>query len=313
MHVKPTPRIGGVAALAGLATFAFIFFEKLPIEFMAFIICSLPAFVSGFLEDLTKNVSKMIRLIACLFSGFLVAYSDITIQSIAIPAFVTLLENAYISAFVTILAVGFLAQAMNIIDGLNGLALFSLIFPMSSILLISIIFNDLLIRDISLYFIATYMGLLIFNFPNGKIFIGDCGAYMSGVFLACVVIFLSVRTSIAPFACLLLVLYPMFEMFFSVGRRFIHFQTKIIEADNDHLHSKIYQVLETTKIFSKEKCNSAAACLCAIPVGLLSGAAYLFHKNNFAAIMTTVAFCAAYTFSYISLNKYLGKKTDLVN
>ena len=303
IHDKPTPRIGGLALLAGLTTFSAILFEYLSFEFLIFIFCALPAFTAGVLEDLTKVIPKIIRLLACLLSGLILTTFDISIRTIGIPIFDVFLHNIYFSIFVTILAVGFLAQAINIIDGLNGMALLACIIPMCSIFLIAHHFNDVLIQQITSTLLAGCLGLFIFNFPTGKIFLGDGGAYMLGVFLASLIILLSNRTQIAPFSCLLLTLYPMFELFFSVGRRKFFVGTRVMEADAQHFHSILYKTLKSKPYFSKYNCNPIAALFCMIPVIFLSSAAYFFRENNLNAALAVPIFAFFYILFYFALKR----------
>lgn len=305
VHLHLTPRIGGITCLVGLMTFSVIFFNQLPEELFLIIFCSLPAFISGATEDLTKSVSKYIRLIACLMSGYLAAAFDIRIISVGIPAFDFFVENTYFSIFITILAVGFLAQAINIIDGLNGMALLSTIIPMFALLLISTDVSDENMMILIGIFLIAFACLLLFNFPFGKLFLGDGGAYMLGVVLAALIILLSSRNAIAPFACLLLVFYPMFEMFFTIFRRFFFQKTAVMEADARHLHSLIYQTVKSKTMFSDRLCNPVSTCICVFPIAVLSMLAYIFRFDNFDAAIANAICVVFYVTTYFYLKKNL--------
>ena len=120
VHDGLVPRIGGVSIFASLCLAASIMSGSalLPL----FIVIAVPAFLAGFIEDLTKAVSPMIRLLAAMLAGFVEWMMGLSLQSVDIWLIDLFLANPAISLFATILVVAALANAINMIDGLNGLS-----------------------------------------------------------------------------------------------------------------------------------------------------------------------------------------------
>ena len=115
-HTKPVPRVGGIAILIGLLV------AKLPIWI---IISSIPIFFGGLLEDLTKQISPISRLIFSFISASLAIYGfDLGLQSFGWVLFdKVILSYPLISVIITILIIGGISNSANIIDGFNGLLL----------------------------------------------------------------------------------------------------------------------------------------------------------------------------------------------
>ncbi len=79
------------------------------------------------------------------------------------------------------------------------------------------------------------------NFPFGKIFLGDGGAYFSGYLIATLAVMLPVRNpEISPWISLLILGYPITETIVSIARRFLSDNGKIGSPDDGHLHHRIY-------------------------------------------------------------------------
>jgi len=94
---------------------------------------------------------------------------------------------------------------------------------------------------ISVVFAACVLGVGLFNFPLGKIFVGDGGAYFMGAFVAFLLIMLPERNqAVSPFVSLLLVIYPSYELVRSTIRRLIASDSKALQPDQKHLHSLVY-------------------------------------------------------------------------
>ena len=98
---------------------------------------------------------------------------EITITDVEISVINSILNYKYISILFTLICIVYLTQAFNIIDGLNGLSLVTSAICFLSFGTIAFYSNDLEIFKFSIYFIMIILGVLIFNFPFGKIFIGD--------------------------------------------------------------------------------------------------------------------------------------------
>ena len=114
-----------------------------------------------------------------------------------------------------------MCHAINIIDGLNGLASGTCIIILTSIAILSGMSGDGDIKLVALLVLAPTLGFFLLNFPRGLIFLGDGGAYFLGMTVAFVAINLPTRNpEISSFASLLIVSYPIYETMRSYVRRF---------------------------------------------------------------------------------------------
>jgi UDP-N-acetylmuramyl pentapeptide phosphotransferase/UDP-N-acetylglucosamine-1-phosphate transferase len=239
-HDVPTPRVGGVAMFAALLT-AWLFLENSVSQLLGLmLLAGIPAFITGLLEDLTKEVSIGKRLLATMVSGMIACILyGYNLKTIGIPAFDPLFAILPVSVAFTVFAVGGVANAVNIIDGFNGLASGVLIICFSIFGIMAMHVGDVELAMLCMVQVAVVLGFMVINYPFGKIFMGDGGAYLMGFMLAWTAVMLHVRNEkISVWAPVVVCAYPIIETLFSMVRRY----WKSISpgsADSEHLHSLI--------------------------------------------------------------------------
>ncbi len=241
-HTAPTPRIGGVGLLLGLgaAWYALPHDSAINKTLGHMLVAGLPAFLLGTAEDLTKRVGVRERLLATMVSGVLAWWiTDISITRVNVWGLDTLLVWLPLSVVFTAFAVGGVANAINIIDGFNGLASGTLIICYGALGLIAHQAGDSNLMQLCLLLASVTAGFLLVNFPFGKIFLGDGGAYLMGFLLAWVAVLLLARNpTVSAWAPLLACGYPVLEVLFSVWRR-IDRALHPGHPDRLHLHSLV--------------------------------------------------------------------------
>jgi len=239
-HAAPTPRIGGVAIFAGLIVAYLLSDNSMRSLLGRLLIAGLPAFCFGVAEDLTKRVSVRTRLLATMASGTVAwALTGASITRTEIDGFDTILAWSAVSVSFTAFAVGGVANAVNIIDGFNGLASGTVLICLIALGLIATECGDLEIAHVCFIVGAVTIGFFVLNFPLGKLFLGDGGAYLLGFMLAWLAVSLLYRNpSISPWAPLLACAYPVFETLFTISRR-IWAKAHPGQPDSNHLHSLI--------------------------------------------------------------------------
>ena len=239
-HHAPTPRIGGIALLLGLLTAWAVAPQQSSGLFGKMLVAGIPAFAAGILEDFTKRVGVRERLLATMLSGVVAFWlTGYTLNGIEIASFDRLLAVLPISVAFTAFAVGGVANSINIIDGFNGLAGGTLIICFSAFGLISLMVGDSDLAMICTLIIMTVAGFMLINFPFGKIFMGDGGAYLMGFLLAWVAVMLPTRNpSVSKWASVLVCGYPLIETVFSMARR-AWSKAHPGQPDSEHLHSLI--------------------------------------------------------------------------
>ena len=245
-HARPVPRIGGLSILMGvLAGSWVIWLRDASIGAQAFVLlaCGLPALLAGLVEDLTKNVTPARRLLATALSALLAVWLlDAVLVRTAIPGLDWVVSFPVGAALLTVFAVAGMANAVNIIDGFNGLASMCGVLILLCLAYVGFQVEDLLVAWLALAGVGALIGFFVWNFPAGLIFLGDGGAYFLGFYIAEVAILLLHRNPIvSPMFPLLLCIYPVFETVFSIYRRRFLRAMPPSMPDGIHLHSLIYR------------------------------------------------------------------------
>ena len=312
-HAKPTPRIGGLCLMAGLLVCGTALPALQPGGsnelFGYLLLASLPAFLGGITEDVTKKVNVPIRLgltmLAAAFGAWLLGA---VIPRLDLPGFDALLRWAPFAIAFTAFAVGGVANSINIIDGYNGLAAGHAVIVLAAMAWVSALVGDGFLVVSALAMIGALLGFLAWNYPKGKIFLGDGGAYLLGFWLGELSVLIVVRNpQVSPWFPMLLLVYPIFETVFSMFRRkFIHRQSPG-QPDRRHLHQLIYMRLtrdhaEISDPATLTRMNSRVAPFgwlmtlgCAVP-------ALLFWRETAWLVAAALVFCAGYVVLYLRLS-----------
>ena len=304
IHQGQVPRIGGVAILISLSVISLMASPDVAHLLRLMLISILPVFLSGIFEDISGKISPLIRLLASYTTGLIfVLLTTVMLTRTGFGFADQMLSLAFISIFLTALAIASLSNAINVIDGLNGLSIGSSAFMALGIAVLGYIYGDYDIVKMALFFLAAIIGVGVFNFPFGHIFVGDGGAYLMGGFLAMLSILLPERNiEISPFASLLIIAYPFYELLRSMARRLL-IGRGAMHPDNKHLHSVIYHYNHQYLQFEKRKANIHASMrMLLVPVLcvtwavifaestwflLIGGAAMIFYYETQFRIFTS--------------------------
>jgi UDP-N-acetylmuramyl pentapeptide phosphotransferase/UDP-N-acetylglucosamine-1-phosphate transferase len=239
-HVVPTPRIGGIAIFAGLLAACVAVPDELRALLVPVLVAGLPAFAFGVAEDLTKRVSVRTRLLATMASGVCAwLLTDASVTGIGVPLVDDALAHQPLAVMFTAFAVGGVANSVNIIDGFNGLASGTVAICLAALGLIALGCGDVPLACLCFLVAATVLGFFLVNFPFGKLFLGDGGAYLLGFLLAWFAVMLAYRNpGVSVWAPLLACAYPVFETLFTIVRR-VWARSHPGEPDSEHLHSLV--------------------------------------------------------------------------
>lgn len=242
-HSAPTPRIAGIAIVTGvLAGYAasshgIAGAEKRAI-LSAILMAGMPAFIFGLLEDITKKVSVKTRLLATMASGVLGwGITGVSLTHVDIPGVDWALSFTVVSVIFTAFAVGGVANAINIIDGFNGLTAGVALIILAAFGIIARQVGDIPLAFTCLIIAGAVAGFFLVNWPRGKIFLGDGGAYFLGFTLAWIAVLLPERnSSVSPWTSLLICSYPILEVAFSFVRKTLREGYHPSQPDGVHLH-----------------------------------------------------------------------------
>jgi len=237
-HKVPTPRIGGVAIVLGVLGGWLVAQPERRAILGPLLVAGLPAFAFGLAEDLTKKVSVMARLLATMASGVLGWWlTGMSLTSLDVAGVDVLMGITLVSVAFTAFAVGGVANAINIIDGFNGLASGFVVLALVGLAAMAMSSQDPNLAIACLGTAGAMLGFWLVNWPWGKIFLGDGGSYFGGFALAwgCIMV-VERNPEITPFAALLLCIHPVTEVLFSIYRRRLR-QYNPGQPDRLHLHS----------------------------------------------------------------------------
>lgn len=241
VHHKPIPRLGGLAIFYGFLI-SLLFFAKIDQQLRGILIGALIIVGVGILDDV-KQLSALTKLAAQIVAAVVVVINDVRIEAISVPMFISesgILQLGIFSIPITIAWVIIVTNAVNLIDGLDGLAV-----GISSIASFSLFFIAILAGEQNVAIIAAALsggclGFLPYNFNPAKIFMGDTGSQFLGYMLSVICIQglfkgYVVISFIIPFLILGL---PLFDTIFAILRRAVNHKP-IMGADRGHLHHRL--------------------------------------------------------------------------
>jgi len=147
----------------------------------------------------------------------------------------------WMGIFFSTFAIVGMMNAVNIIDGFNGLASGVILLILLSFGMTAYGQNNIDILNIVLITAGATLGFFILNFPSGKIFLGDGGAYLLGFIVAIIGIFLASNyESVSPWYILAIFIYPVWEVLFSIMRK-LYMGLSPMQPDAYHFHMLVYR------------------------------------------------------------------------
>ncbi len=328
IHTQPTPRIGGLGVFLSMLIAYFIFesqakssshLDSLKIMRTMLLGGSL-CFLAGLAEDVTKKVSVSMRLVLCLIAALLaVFHSSISITDVGLPWIDSVLSLkpewsialAPAAIFLTCIAIAGLANAFNIIDGFNGLSSGVAMVVCAGVMAIAARLGDMPLLYVSSLLSVAIFGFWLTNWPYGKLFLGDGGAYFIGFCIAWLVILLPARNpSVSPWASLLLISYPVAEVLFSVIRRIRRSGHHPGAPDKVHMHHLVYARC-IRKYFSRSGstqisglANGMTALAICIANMVIVAITYYIHHSQLMLMIAFIGVIVIFSFTYTRLASF---------
>ena len=308
-HCQPVPRVGGVGILTAMALCAVLVRLRIPPEnqMVLLVVCALPAVVFGLAEDFTSSIRPRTRLLAAAFSALLGAWLlQAVIVRTGVDAVDSVLAWAIVSIPLTVFAVTGLAHAVNIIDGFNGLASMVCMMMFAALAYVAHSLGDQFVLLTALCSIGALFGFFFLNFPKGRIFLGDGGAYLMGFVLAELAVVLVHRhPTVSPWFAVLLFFYPAMETVFSIYRRKVLKGAPIASPDAWHLHSLIFRrLLHAGRGEGRAHSNPATSLYLWVLSSLAVLPAALFWDDTPALLLFCAAFVGVYLWLYQSIVRF---------
>ena len=219
-HSGFVPRVGGLGIyIAILVLIPFLSFGFIPFsvvfgldaeQLTLLILSAAPVFFIGLAEDLGHDMSPKARLVASAVSSIVaIILFKVWLSKLGIPGIDTLLMFAPFGILFTIFATVGVVNAFNLIDGLNGLSSYVTVSVAVSLSIIAFQAGNAQISTFLVLVVTAVMGFMVLNFPLGKIFLGDGGAYALGHLLVwSAIIMINRATDVSAFAILLIFFWP---------------------------------------------------------------------------------------------------------
>jgi UDP-GlcNAc:undecaprenyl-phosphate GlcNAc-1-phosphate transferase len=244
IHLCPIPRIGGVPLLVSVAissvsvyfigtrqgaweaeTFRVLWMMAVP---------ALAVFLLGLFDDLAgmKASHKL--------AGQIVAASTAVAAGIRIHAIGGVALDPWVGAVVTVLWLVACANAMNLIDGVDGLASGIALIAACACIAVALATGHLELAIAFAPLVGGLLGFLVFNFNPASIFLGDCGSLLLGILLGCYGVLLGNEPGISGgmLGPLIVLSIPLADVTLAMTRRFLRRQG-IFSADRSHIHHRL--------------------------------------------------------------------------
>ncbi len=240
-HTRPTPKGGGVgivaAFLVGMAVlYGFAAFARIADPyFRAVILAAAGIAIVAYLDDVLAWPA-WVKLVAQLGAAAIAVGAGLYVQEIRVPV-IGAVPLGWFGPAVTLVWIVAATNAMNFIDGLNGLAAGVSLIACLVLAAIAASVGAWFVYFAALILAAGLLGFLPFNFPNAQIFMGDVGSQFCGFLLAVLAIaagrFDTVELSIALVPMLLFGV--LFDVAFTLLRRGLAGE-RLMQAHRSHLY-----------------------------------------------------------------------------
>jgi len=278
VHTRSVPRLGGVAiVLAWLCAAGFVlalqpslqhlFWELRP-RTTVFVAGAIAAAGLGMVDDI-RGVRARYKLVVQLGIGALLCWGGFTVHELQLPGDVHLPLGPLAVPF-TMLWVAGVMNAMNLIDGLDGLAAGVAVIALGTTLALALATGKLLLALYTAAMLGAVGGFLVFNFNPASIFMGDAGSLFLGYFLSVVMLFPSRGRSGAvlevavPVAILGV---PILDTVLAIARRALRGRG-LFSPDRAHIHHRLLALgLTQRQAVLALYAASLVLALCAVAMG----------------------------------------------
>ncbi len=290
MHTDSVPLIGGLAIFLGFLV-STVFFAEIDIKIIAILSGALIMVVLGVFDDkyaLGAKFKLMIQIIAAAIP----VIAGVRIERIILPFLKSGgIEFGWLAYPITILWIVALTNAVNLIDGLDGLAAGVSAIASFSMFLIALMQGNYVIAVMSAALVGACCGFLPYNFSPASIFMGDTGSTFLGFVMASLsVLGLFKIHAIISFAVPFIAFgIPIFDTSFAIFRR-IKEHRPIMSPDRGHLHHRLVDMGFSHK--------QAVLIIYAICIVLGAVAVLSFKSKLLAIVIAVLGVIGAFVFRY---------------
>lgn len=308
VHSVPIPRIGGIALFSAFFISLILFsLNKIMLRDMLeqeprvpfFLVGALLIFGLGLWDDL-RRLPSSVKFGGQVAVAALLYFGGFQIHAVSLP-FVSAVQLGIFSLPITVFWFVLVINAINLIDGLDGLAAGISLF-VSITMMVTCLANNRLLEALCFASLSgALLGFLRYNFNPASIFMGDCGSYFLGYVLAALSLLGSIKGQFAT-AMLIPVIalgIPLMDTLWAPVRRFI-LGRKMFQPDSGHLHHQLLRLGYSHR--------RAVLILYAVTIVLGFVAIVLVHaKDEMAAlILLVIGTGAIFAGRFIGLKVFVG-------
>jgi len=250
IHEKPTPTLGGIPIFLSIYIPLLLLYywpnaqgdimrDKAPV-LLGLVIGVLMMLFLGIYDD-RKGAGHRLKFSVQILAAVVIYFFGFRIQTISLP-FGLHLDLWYFALPFTILWVVGITNAINLIDGIDGLAAGVSLFVTGTIFLVSLIYERSFTSAIAAAMGGALLGFLRYNFFPAKIFMGDSGSLAVGFLIAAIGIRGSYKgaTMVALSIPILALGVPIMDTLLAIWRRFWS-RKPVFSGDRDHIHHRLIE------------------------------------------------------------------------
>lgn len=240
VHSKAMPRIGGLSIILAFTVSFLIIAQFVEISYLLLIAALIIGLV-GFLDDLYQ-LSPKLKLFGQSIAVVVVIFSGVTVNVLSIPFSDQIyIVPTWLSISITFLWIIGITNAVNLIDGLDGLAGGVSVIAGATILFLAVLMGNYTVILLSIALIGSTLGFLYYNFHPAKIFMGDSGALFLGFILAIISLMgFKQATTVSLIIPFIILGVPITDTLIAIVRRLLN-KTSVTAADKNHLHHKLLE------------------------------------------------------------------------
>ncbi|MCR4770831.1 MAG: undecaprenyl/decaprenyl-phosphate alpha-N-acetylglucosaminyl 1-phosphate transferase [Oscillospiraceae bacterium] len=287
MHDHPIPRLGGLAMFMGFIL-STLLFAKIDTQVRGLLLGCIVIVTTGVIDDIVP-LKWWIKLLLQTAAALIAVFHGIRIEVLTNPVLFS--ENNWLtlgmlSVPITVIWIVGVTNSVNLIDGLDGLAVGVSAIGSATMLVIALLVSEANVAIILAALAGACVGFMPFNINPAKIFAGDTGALLLGYVLATMSVIgmfkvYAIISFIVPFLVLAL---PLFDTGFAIIRRLLRGQSPM-HPDRGHVHHRLIDMG-----FSQKQAVAILYCVSAV-FGL--AAVVLASSGEMKALLLVLAFAAA--------------------
>ena len=241
MHKVPIPRLGGLAIFLGFMV-SILLFITVTRQMQGILLGAVIIVVLGVVDDITP-LHAGLKFVIQILAALIAVYHGVVISVVSNPNLFS--SNPYWSMGmwsipVTVIWIVAITNSVNLIDGLDGLAVGVSAISACTFLVVALIVAEAQISILSAALLGACIGFMPYNMNPAKMFMGDTGSTFLGFILATISVQGMFKMyAIISFAVPFLVLgLPIFDTAFAFFRRILHGQNPM-KADRGHVHHRL--------------------------------------------------------------------------